>query len=160
MIQRLFFSAIFLHLHYLLQLLFIFCYNKPSFQNKNQTTMQTPNRQLYVQISEAFAKGNLAFAEAYLADDIRWNILGEAAITGKEAVLEVSQMQQLESYPLITIKNIVADGNCVVIESTGEAKTKQGTPYHQTYCEVFTFREGKLAEIMTYLDTALGRETL
>ncbi len=54
-----------------------------------------------------------------------------------QSLLEVSKMLQLESFPLITIKNVVAEGNCVVVESTGEARTKNGRPYNQTYGDVF-----------------------
>jgi len=113
----------------------------------------------YRDISEQFAKGNLAFAATYLAEDVKWNILGNSSIIGKEEVLEVAKMQQLESFPVITIKNIVAEGDYVVIESTGKATTKNGQPYNQTYCEVFTFKGEQLIEITTYLDTALSNET-
>lgn len=122
--------------------------------------METTHKQLLKKISEEFAKGNLEFSAAYLADDIKWNILGNASVVGKEEVLEVSQMLQLESFPEITIKNVVAEGNCVVVESTGKARTKNGKPYNQTYCEVFRFNNEKLQEITTYLDTALSNEAL
>ena len=55
-------------------------------------------------------------------------------------------------------KNIIAEGDHVVIESTGKATTRNGKPYDQTYCDVFKFYEGKLQEINTYLDTALSVE--
>ena len=84
--------------------------------------MQTSNNELLIKISEEFIKGNLEFAGAYLADDILWNIVGETSIIGKEQVLEVSKMSQLQSYPVITIKNIVAHENYVVIESSGKSK--------------------------------------
>ena len=117
--------------------------------------MKPTNRE----ISEEFAKGNLEFSAIYLAEDIKWNILGSSPIIGKEQVIEVSKMSQLESFPVITIKNILAEGNYVVLESTGEAKTKSGKPYNQSYCEVFYFKNEKLQEITTYLDTALGNES-
>ena len=118
------------------------------------------NNELLKRISEEFAKGNLAFSEEFLADDIKWNILGSDTIVGKEQVLEVSKMAQLQSYPVITIKNIVQEGDWVVIESTGEAKTKKGKQYNQAYCEVYRFDNEKLQEITTYLDTALSKEAL
>lgn len=105
--------------------------------------METTNKQLLKKVSEEFAKGNFEFSAAYLADYIKWNILGNAPVIGKEEVLEVSQMLQLESFPEITIKNVVAEGNCVVVESTGKARTKNGKPYNQTYCEVFQFNDEK-----------------
>jgi uncharacterized protein len=122
--------------------------------------MKFEHTALLKKISEEFAKGNLEFSAAYLADDIEWKILGNDTITGKEQVLEVSKMLQLESYPIITIKNIVADGNYVVVESIGKAKTKKGKPYNQTYCDIFRFNNEKIQEITTYLDTALSNEAL
>jgi len=118
------------------------------------------SKQLLKKISEEFVKGNLEFSNAYLADDVKWNILGNSPITGKENVLEVSKMLQLESFPVISIKNVVAEGDCVVVESTGKAKTKDGKPYNQTYCEVFQFNDEKLQEITTYLDTALSNKAI
>lgn len=37
---------------------------------------------------------------------------------------EVLKMSQLESFPVITIKTIIAEGNTVVIESTGIGRKK------------------------------------
>jgi ketosteroid isomerase-like protein len=84
-----------------------------------------------------FAKGNIEFSAAYLAEDIKWIIVGNSHIESKEEVLEVYKMLQLESFPVITIKNVIAEGNYVVVESTGKAKTKKGKFYNQTYCDVF-----------------------
>ena len=103
------------------------------------------DKQLLKKIGEEFAKGNLEFAEKYLAEDIRWTVLGEEPIVGKEQVLEVSKMLQLQSYPVITIKNIITENEWVVIECTGKATTKNGKPYNQTYCDVFKFKGEKLA---------------
>src|SRR5215204_3339636 len=120
----------------------------------------TSNKQLLKKISEEFAKGNLRFSEAYLAEEIKWNILGDDTVVGKEQVLELTKMAQLESFPVIKIKNIISEGNYVVIESTGEAKTIKGNPYNQVYCEVYRFDNEKLQEITTYLDTALSKQAL
>jgi len=81
------------------------------------------NKPLLRTIREEFAKGNLIFF-GYFADDIKWNILADTLIIGKEQVLEVSKMLQLESFPVITIKNVVAEGNFAVVESTRKASTK------------------------------------
>jgi uncharacterized protein len=109
-------------------------------------------------ISEEFAKGNLEFSAAYLAEDVKWNILGINPVIGKAQVLEVAKMAHLESFPVITIKNILGEGNYVVIESTGKAMTRNGKPYNQTYCDIFYFENEKITEITTYFDTALSKE--
>jgi len=65
--------------------------------------MKTTNGQLQIKISKNFAKGDFEFTDMYLADDIRWNIMGENSIEGKEQVLEVSKMLHLENFPVNTI---------------------------------------------------------
>lgn len=119
-----------------------------------------PDNALLKKIAEEFAKGDVGFCLPYLAGNMKWNVLGERTIEGKELVLEASRMQQLEAFPAITIKNVVADGDHVVVESTGKAKTKSGKPYDQTYCEVFRFKGEQLQEITTYLDTELSKQAL
>ena len=96
----------------------------------------------------------------FLAEDIRWNILGNDTVSGRDQVLEANRMAQLQSFPKITIKNIIAEESFVVVESNGEARTKSGKPYNQAYCEVFRFSNDKLQEVTTYLDTALSAEAL
>jgi hypothetical protein len=66
-------------------------------------------------------------------------------------------MLQLESFPVITLKNVISEGNLVVVESTGKATTKAGKPYNQSYCDIFRFVGEQLQEITTYLDTAVNR---
>jgi ketosteroid isomerase-like protein len=62
----------------------------------------------------------------------------------------------LRAIPQITFKNIIAEGNFVVIESEGKAATKTGKSYNQINCEVFRFKGNMLEEVTTYLDTKLG----
>ena len=118
------------------------------------------NSELIKKVSEAFAKGDIEFAEKYFSEDMHWNIIGEEPIKGKEQILEIYKMSQLESFPIVTIKNMIAEGNYVVTESLGKAVTKNGKPYNQTYCDVFRFENNKLQEITTYLDTALSKKVL
>ena len=88
----------------------------------------TIDKGLLKKISEEFAKGNLEFSAVYMADDIKWNILGNETILGKDQVLEVAKMLQLESFPVIKINNVFGEGDYVVVESKGEAKTRNGSP--------------------------------
>jgi ketosteroid isomerase-like protein len=107
-------------------------------------------------VSVQFAKGNMTFVEPHLAENIRWNVLGDGTVAGKAQVLEANRMAQLESFPRITVRNVIAEGDFVVVESSGEARTKGGKPYNQEYCEVFRFEREELQEVTTYLDTALS----
>jgi PhnB protein len=127
--------------------------------NFDKNSIGNGDKELQKKISEAFANGNMPFVSEHLAENIKWNILGSPPIIGKEAVIEVYKMAELQNFPVVTILNIVSESDCVVIESTGEAKTTKGKQYNQIYCDIFRFKEGKLQEITTYLDTALSNTT-
>lgn len=73
-------------------------------------------------------------------------------------MLEVSRMLQPERFPVISIRNVIAAGSCVVVESTGQATAKTGRPYNQACCDIFRFMGDQIQEITTYLDTALSDE--
>lgn len=123
--------------------------------------MATTNKELWQQINKAFENGDMKFYEAHLANDIHWNIIGNKnPVIGKKEYLEVLKMQDLESFPDVTITNIVAEGEYVVVESTGKATTKTGKPYNQIYCDVYRFKDKKIQEVTTYLDTSLSNKVL
>jgi uncharacterized protein len=111
------------------------------------------------EICEQIAKGNLDFYRMYLAANVQWTIVGEEQIVGKEAIIERAGMADLQAYPEVTIKRIIAEGDVMVVESTGEATLTNGVPYDQSYCDIYQFKDGMIAEYSTYLDTALSNNT-
>ena len=109
------------------------------------------NKKLIIRLNEAFSKGDTEFILNNLTDDIRWNIVGMPSINGKKDFLKAMQMMELESFPDITINNVIAEGNYVVVESSGSANTKTGKPYNPSYCDIYRVKDGKIQELTTYI---------
>lgn len=60
-------------------------------------------------------------------------------------LLKVVFGQHLEESAIaMTIENMIADGDCVVEQAHGKARTLDGEDYNNVYCWVWRFREGKL----------------
>lgn len=125
--------------------------------------MSKKNKELVKKINEAFSKGNTKFILANVADDIRWNIVGMPTISGKNDFLETMEMMELQSFPLITVRNIIAEGDYVVVESAGKQGTseqaigKTGEQNNPSYCDVYLIKDGKVKELTTYVvDTSLN----
>lgn len=57
-------------------------------------------------------------------------------------------------------KIMCADDERVVAIMEGGGPTKTGDLYDQTYCEIFSFRDGKIIEMYAFLDTALVERAL
>ena len=55
----------------------------------------------------------------------------------------------------LTVDELIGDGACVVALARGKAKTIFDRPYDNDYAFVFRLRDGKISEVIEYLDTAL-----
>lgn len=120
-------------------------------------TMRESNKELIKKISEEVSKGNNEFFNDFVSDDIRWNIVGMPAIYGKENFIKAIQMLELGNFPAMVIKNIIAEGDYVVVESTCSETDNSGKTFNPSYCDVYRFKEAKIQELTTYVvDTSLN----
>lgn len=113
--------------------------------------MSEQNKQLIEKINEAFANGNTDVFSQYLSSDTRWNIISISTITGKGNIMSAMDKQELESLPQITVKNVLAEGDTVVVESSGIAKRKTGLAYSASYRDIYRLEDGKIKEFTTYV---------
>lgn len=111
--------------------------------------------------------GELDRALELLADDVTWTNIGSTdfsgTFSGKEALIsELLEpvFSRLKGGIRSRVDNVVAEGDFVVVQSRGTAETVDGRPYDNTYCHVFRFEEGKIAEVTEYFDTALAQRVL
>lgn len=112
---------------------------------------------------EQLALGNGAPLLDSLADDVQWTIIGSTVLSktfnGKQAVLDELLLPLREAlvdgHLHVTVDNLLADGDYVIAQGRGEAMTKRGVPYNNTYCWVYRFADGKIAALTEYLDTEL-----
>lgn len=125
------------------------------------------NKRMMQSIYEELERGNGApFVEA-LAPDVRWTIKGSSAWSrtweGLDSVrsrLLAPLMAQFADRYRARAVRVLADGDYVVIESRGDAITKTGKPYRNTYCYVCRLEAGKVREVTEYCDTQLIAEAL
>jgi ketosteroid isomerase-like protein len=54
------------------------------------------------------------------------------------------------------IKNIIAEGDIVLLEFEGDAVLSSGEPYCNQYAFIFTFEDGKIKQLNEYFCTALA----
>ena len=125
------------------------------------------NKQLLQQIFGALEQGNgRPFVDSF-ADDVRWTVMGTTkwsrTYAGKKAVLDEllgPLRERLVDRVKVAARRILADDDCVVVEASGQATTKSGKPYNNTYCWIFRLDGGKVHEITEYLDTELVAASL
>jgi len=120
------------------------------------------NKQVIRNNFEQLAKGNGEPLVNSLADDVEWTIIGQTVLSktfvGKPAVLDflgAFRESLVDGHIHIRVDNLLADGDYVVAQGHGEAMTKRGVAYNNTYCWVYRFAGGRIRAITEYLDTEL-----
>src|SRR5262245_21894165 len=122
------------------------------------------NKKLIQEAFAAWANGDgMAFFNL-LAEDARWTVIGNCAISGtyvgRQQLVEdalTPQRAKLAGPPTPTVLRMIAEGDTVVIEWVGKATTKSGKPYNNSYCYVVQIENGKIIRGTAYLDTELVR---
>lgn len=120
------------------------------------------NKALVQKIMDARAMRDPEPFRAAMADDFVWHITGSTAwsgsYNGKTEVIERllrPLYAQFTAPSSITATRILADEDYVVVQAKGDATTRSGERYANTYCFVIRVENGKLLELTEYMDTAL-----
>ncbi|MBA3594505.1 MAG: nuclear transport factor 2 family protein [Polaromonas sp.] len=126
------------------------------------TLPSTGNKQLMRFIFTELAQGNgRPFVDA-MADNFCWILTGQTAWSrryeGKQVVREQlfkPLFAQFAGTYVNRATRFVAEDDMVVVECRGEVTTHKGRSYNNQYCYVCRLADGKLVELVEYLDTQL-----
>jgi ketosteroid isomerase-like protein len=129
--------------------------------------MANANTALVRQIIEEMGSGNPQAYFDRLAEDVRYTVIGSTPFSGtcqgRNQLVErvvVPLMEKLDGFIKVTPQAIFGDGDLVCVQAKGEARTKNGEAYNNTYCFVFRLRDDKIVEVTEYMDTDLVRSVL
>jgi uncharacterized protein len=122
---------------------------------------EAENKKTVQDMMAAWARGQGGFLDL-LADDVHWTVIGSTAVsrtyTSKQAFIDGAVKplgEKISGAIQPTVRDIIADGDKIVLQWDGRAVGKNGTIYHQTYCWVMRIENGKVCEGTAYLDTEL-----
>ena len=128
------------------------------------------NRQLIEKYYEALSAGDFELLASLHTDDVVFNLVGNTPVSGRfvgkdicfgEVVAQVVGSLQPETIKFGVKWRIMAvDDKCVVGLMQGGGMGVNGEEYAQTYCQVFSIREGKIFELHEFFDTVMVEKTL
>ncbi len=127
--------------------------------------MNEQNKQVALNFIEAMGTSNPELADACLAPDAFAVAKGFGKFAGTRyrdtMVGMIEEFKKLVPTGLrFTVHTVTADGDRVVVECEGNAVTKEGKPYCNQYCFVFTFANGKIRQVNEYFCNILANEAL
>jgi uncharacterized protein len=106
--------------------------------------MAVRNKKIVEKVIERFSTMSNGLPYDFLAEDIKWNIVGMPSISGKREFLSAVKNLQLENFSRINILKIIAEGDFVVVESSGRYS-------NSAYCDIYHLKNGKINELTTFI---------
>lgn len=102
------------------------------------------------EVNASFAENNLEGFLAHCADNVAFTMVGEATVTGKEAVRQ--QMGKMDSEPpKITTDKIIVDGEFAAAHGDMTMKDKAGKSVPYSFCDIYHFRDDKITELKAFV---------
>lgn len=110
-----------------------------------------PKKLLLRDLNIAYANRDMQPVLENLTDNIRWEMVGNKLIEGKEQVAEELEQRKRTQTRELILQNIITHGNVGAVD--GIAKLDDGSSY--AFCEVYRFsshaKNAKIKEITSYI---------
>lgn len=120
------------------------------------------NKKIVQRFYELNNAGDIESALALFSDELIWTNIGSTVFSGtqsgKNNVMENligPLFSRLEAGIHGTVRQLIAEGDFVVAQVEGRARTTDGQDYNNTYCMVYRLQDGTIMEVTEYMDTEL-----
>lgn len=116
--------------------------------------MRDTNKTILIKANAAITKGdNEGFLE-FCTDDTEWNLVGDKTLRGKQAV-RVWMSTEYKEPPKFRVANLIEGEDFVIALGDIAVKDDYGNEAWYQYCDVWRFRDGKMAELKAFVIKSL-----
>lgn len=116
--------------------------------------MSDKNKEIVEKANELLAEGKSEEFLLLCTEDVEWTLLADTPSTmkGREAIGAFMASSQASSPPNFTVDTLIGEGEFVVTNGEMTMKGKEGEDVPYAYCDIYTFRDGKIAELRTFIN--------
>ena len=112
--------------------------------------MSEVNKAVLQKANALIMKGDNEGFLSFCTDDTKWVFIGDKTLQGKEEVRRYMATAYAEP-PKFVVENVIAEGDFLTAIGTITMKNEQGKLVDYSYCDVWRFRDGKMAELNAYV---------
>jgi ketosteroid isomerase-like protein len=121
--------------------------SSPDSLNNDKSDLMT-NQEILSKANIAFRKGDFEAFLTFCTDDTEWVYVGDQTVTGKEKLREYIKTVYQES--TFTEEKFIEQGHFLTV--LGKIKLKKdGKLMNYSYCDVWEFRDGKIAGLKAFV---------
>lgn len=112
--------------------------------------MSHQNKEVLEKANAAVTEGNNEGFLSYCTEDVIWTFIGDKILRGKDAVRKYMEEAYVDP-PKFNVENLIAEGDFVTAIGTISMKNESGIMVDYSYCDVWRFRDGKMAELKAFV---------
>ena len=112
--------------------------------------MSETHKAILEKANAAITQGDHEGFLAFCTDDTKWTFVGDRTLDGKQAVREWMATAYLEP-PRFEVHRLIADGDFLAALGEITLKDETGKATRHAYCDVWRFRDGRLAELQAFV---------
>ena len=112
--------------------------------------MSLDNKAILEKANAAVTAGDYEGFLFFCTDDTKWEFVGEQTLLGKDAVRQYMADTYTEP-PEFDISQVIAEGDFVTALGKISLKNQDGIMVNYTYCDVWRFNDGKMAELKAFV---------
>ena len=118
--------------------------------NSGALSVSTSNKEILQKANAAIAKGDFEGFLALCTEDTVWTFEGDRTLRGKNAVREWMAATYKQP-PKFRVHRMIAEDDCVAALGEITLKNAAGKEVGHAYCDVWRFRDGKMAELQAFV---------
>lgn len=108
------------------------------------------NKEILEKANTAVTEGDNEGFLSFCTDDIVWTFMGDKILSGKDAIRQYMATAYKEP-PKFMVENLIAEGEFVAAIGKISMKDENGKMVDYSYCDVWRFRNGKMAELKAFV---------
>ncbi len=114
--------------------------------------MPTSYKDIIQKVNDAFATGKTDAFLDLCSEDVKWTIVGDQVIEGKDALKTFLSAMNGEEPPRFTMDAFIADENSAMARGSMTMIEKEGCEGTYEYCDIYTFNgDGEISELRTFI---------
>ncbi|RAJ22381.1 nuclear transport factor 2 family protein [Pedobacter cryoconitis] len=112
--------------------------------------MDSNNKAILEKANAAIIEGDYEGFLSFCTEDTKWTFVGDKTLWGKKAVREYMATVYVEP-PKFMVENLIAEGEFVSAVGEISMKDEDGKMVVYSYCDVWRFSNGKMAELKAFV---------
>lgn len=112
--------------------------------------MPNTNKAILEKANAAIVQGDNEGFLSFCTEDTEWTFVGDKTLRGKEAVRQWMAIEYKEP-PKFKVANLIEGGDFITALGEITIKNEDGKEANYKYCDVWRFRDGKMAELNAFV---------